>query len=185
MSQNPGKITDSARNELDLNCCLYLERCSSSLDNWDIQVWVPPTHSPHHRTRNRFASQDNLFQDQASAGYASHTAGVRPVLTLLEHVIPLWSLTVFADFPGNEWVFHSAISMPQTGLHLLELSSLSLNGGREIVIWKRLHAIRCSGSGGIIDTWAVRWLMDWFYGHDWRQMQVARAGWSTSPGESL
>lgn len=66
-------------------------------------MWVPPTYSPCHRTRNRFASQDNLFQDQASAGYASHTAGVRPVvLTLLEHVIPLRSLTVFADFPENE-----------------------------------------------------------------------------------
>lgn len=53
-------------------------------------MWVPPTHSSRHRTRNRFASQDNLFQEQASAGYASHTAGVRAVaLTLLEHVIPL------------------------------------------------------------------------------------------------
>lgn len=64
-----------------------------SLDNWGLQVWVPPTHCARRRTRTSFASRDNLFQEQASAGYASLTAGVRPVArTLPEHVIPLWSL---------------------------------------------------------------------------------------------
>lgn len=53
--------------------------------------------------KNTFASQDNLLQDQAFAGYASRVADARPVaFPLLENVIPLRSLTVSADFLGNE-----------------------------------------------------------------------------------
>lgn len=53
--------------------------------------------------KNTLASQDNLFQDQAFSGYASCIADTGPVaFALLEYVIPLWSLTVFADLMGNE-----------------------------------------------------------------------------------
>lgn len=52
--------------------------------------------------KNTFASQDDLFQDQALPGYASHIADVSPVaFVLLEDVIPLWSLS--ACWLSGKW----------------------------------------------------------------------------------